>query len=158
MGQSLPKLALRPYLAPDTPTLAQIFVAAIQELTGDDYSEAQQEAWASAAEDEDEFGKKLAGELTLGPSPGTSALEVDLAFEADSLWIAAGAPNVAEHPWGPPAAGQKVYRPERRTLFVGLSPGTYTLVAHSWSGGEDGDLVIQRRIQVPAPGSVRLER
>jgi|GEM_PF-6729305 protocatechuate 3,4-dioxygenase beta subunit len=100
----------------------------------------------------------LAGELTLGPSPGTSALEVDLAFEADSLWIAAGAPNVAEHPWGPPAAGQKVYRPERRTLFVGLSPGTYTLVAHSWSGGEDGDLVIQRRIQVPAPGSVRLER
>jgi putative acetyltransferase len=40
-------------------------VAAIQELTGDDYSEAQQEAWAAAAEDEDEFGKKLAGELTL---------------------------------------------------------------------------------------------
>jgi len=65
MGQSLPKLALRPYLAPDTPMLAQIFVAAIQELTGDDYSEAQQEAWAAAAEDEDEFGKKLAGELTL---------------------------------------------------------------------------------------------
>jgi putative acetyltransferase len=45
--------------------LAQIFVAAIQELTGDDYSEAQQEAWVAAAEDEDEFGKKLAGELTL---------------------------------------------------------------------------------------------
>ena len=45
--------------------LAQIFVAAIQELTGDDYSEAQQEAWASAAEDEEAFGKKLAGELTL---------------------------------------------------------------------------------------------
>jgi putative acetyltransferase len=65
MGQSLPKLALRPYLASDTPMLAQIFVAAIQELTGDDYSEAQQEAWAAAAEDEDEFGKKLAGELTL---------------------------------------------------------------------------------------------
>ena len=65
MGQSLPKPALRPYLASDTPMLAQIFVAAIQELTGDDYSEAQQEAWAAAAEDEDEFGKKLAGELTL---------------------------------------------------------------------------------------------
>jgi len=45
--------------------LAQIFVAAIQELTGDDYSEAQQEAWSSAAEDEEAFGKKLAGELTL---------------------------------------------------------------------------------------------
>ena len=65
MGQSLPKPALRPYLAADAPLLAAIFVAAIQELTGDDYSEAQQEAWAAAAEDEDEFGKKLAGELTL---------------------------------------------------------------------------------------------
>jgi putative acetyltransferase len=65
MGQSLPKPALRPYLASDTPMLAQIFVAAIQELTGDDYSEAQQEAWAAAAEDEEAFGKKLAGELTL---------------------------------------------------------------------------------------------
>jgi|SRR5262245_51583597 len=65
MGQSLPKPALRPYLASDTPMLAAIFVAAIQELTGDDYNEAQQEAWASSAEDEDAFGKKLAGELTL---------------------------------------------------------------------------------------------
>jgi putative acetyltransferase len=65
MGQSLPKPALRPYLASDAPMLAQIFVAAIQELTGDDYNEAQQEAWAAAAEDEDAFGKKLAGELTL---------------------------------------------------------------------------------------------
>ena len=33
--------------------LAAIFVAAIQELTGDDYSEAQQEAWAPAADDEE---------------------------------------------------------------------------------------------------------
>jgi len=45
--------------------LAAIFVAAIQELTGDDYSEAQQEAWAAVADDEAAFGKKLAGELTL---------------------------------------------------------------------------------------------
>jgi putative acetyltransferase len=45
--------------------LAAIFVAAIQELTGDDYGEAQQEAWASAADDEEQFGKKLAGGLTL---------------------------------------------------------------------------------------------
>ena len=48
MGQALPKPALRPFLAADTPVLAAIFVAAIEELTGDDYSEAQQEAWASA--------------------------------------------------------------------------------------------------------------
>jgi len=65
MGQSLPKPALRPFLPADTPLLAAIFFAAIQELTGDDYSEAQQEAWATAAEDEAAFGKKLAGELTL---------------------------------------------------------------------------------------------
>ena len=65
MGQALPKPALRPFLPTDTPVLAAIFVAAIQELTGDDYGEAQQEAWASAADDEEEFGKKLAGELTL---------------------------------------------------------------------------------------------
>jgi putative acetyltransferase len=65
MGQALPKPALRPYLAADTPILAAIFVAAIEELAADDYSEAQQEAWASAAEDEEKFGKRLADELTL---------------------------------------------------------------------------------------------
>ena len=52
-------------LPSDTPMLAAIFVASIQELTGDDYSEAQQEAWAAAAEDEEAFGKRLAGQLTL---------------------------------------------------------------------------------------------
>ena len=65
MGQVLPKPALRPFLPADTPILAAIFVAAIEELTGDDYSEAQQQAWAETAEDEAAFGKKLAGELTL---------------------------------------------------------------------------------------------
>src|SRR6185437_7111348 len=40
-------------------------VAAIEELTGDDYSEEQQEAWAASADDEQQFGKRLAGELTL---------------------------------------------------------------------------------------------
>jgi putative acetyltransferase len=57
--------ALRPFLPADTPVLAAIFAAAIEELTGDDYSSEQQEAWASVADDEGEFGKKLAGELTL---------------------------------------------------------------------------------------------
>jgi putative acetyltransferase len=65
MGQALPKPALRPFLAADTPVLAAIFAASIEELTGEDYSEAQQQAWASAAGDENEFGKRLAGELTL---------------------------------------------------------------------------------------------
>jgi putative acetyltransferase len=65
MGQALPKPALRPFLAEDTPVLAAIFAAAIEELTGEDYSEAQQQAWASAADDEELFGNRLAGELTL---------------------------------------------------------------------------------------------
>jgi putative acetyltransferase len=52
-------------LAEDTPMLAAIFAASIEELTGDDYSEAQQEAWVQAAEDEEAFGKRLAGQLTL---------------------------------------------------------------------------------------------
>ena len=65
MGQALPKPALRPFLAADTPVLAAIFAASIEQLTGDDYSEAQQEAWASAADDEENFGKRLASELTL---------------------------------------------------------------------------------------------
>jgi putative acetyltransferase len=65
MGQALPKPALRPFLAEDTPVLAAIFAASVEELTGDDYSEAQQQAWASAADDEEQFGQRLAGQLTL---------------------------------------------------------------------------------------------
>jgi putative acetyltransferase len=65
MGQALPKPALRPMLAEDAPMLAAIFAASIEGLTGDDYSEAQQEAWVQAAEDDVAFGKKLAGQLTL---------------------------------------------------------------------------------------------
>ncbi len=57
--------ALRPFLPADTPVLAAIFTAAIEQLTGDDYSSDQQEAWASVADDEEGFGKKLAGALTL---------------------------------------------------------------------------------------------
>jgi len=64
MGQTLPKPALRPFLAADVPMLAAIFASAIEELTGDDYSEAQQEAWMAAADDE-EFGRRLASDLTL---------------------------------------------------------------------------------------------
>ena len=65
MGQALPKPGLRPFLPADTPVLAAIFTAAVEQLTGDDYGEAQQQAWASVADDEEAFGKRLAGELTL---------------------------------------------------------------------------------------------
>src|SRR5947207_15684968 len=65
MGQTLPKPALRPFLAADTPILAAIFAASVLELTGDDYSEPQQEAWAATVVDEDAVGKRLAGQVTL---------------------------------------------------------------------------------------------
>ena len=60
-----PTFALRPFLVEDTPLLAEIFRASIAELTADDYSEGQQEAWASAADDEEEFARRLDGQLTL---------------------------------------------------------------------------------------------
>ena len=60
-----PKLALRPFLPADASTVAEIFRESIAELTADDYSEAQQEAWASAADDEAQFAQKLGKQLTL---------------------------------------------------------------------------------------------
>src|SRR5260370_30526672 len=65
MAQALPKPALRPFLAEDTPVVGAIFAASIEELTGDDYTDAQEEAWASVGDEEDQFGKRLASELTL---------------------------------------------------------------------------------------------
>ena len=40
-----------PFCRQDAPMLAEIFRASIEELTEDDYSPAQQEAWAAAADD-----------------------------------------------------------------------------------------------------------
>ena len=70
----LPKLAMRPLLPTDAPLLAEIFRAAIEELTAEDYSKAQQEAWASAADDEEAFGERLAAELTLVATYGGAAV------------------------------------------------------------------------------------
>jgi putative acetyltransferase len=81
----LPKLALRPMLPTDVPLLAEIFHASIEELTMDDYSEAQQEAWASAADDLEKFGAKLAAELTLVATFGGAA--VGFASLADNTRI-----------------------------------------------------------------------
>jgi putative acetyltransferase len=60
-----PQFALRPFLPADAPVIAEIFRAAIVELTADDYSEAQQEAWAAAAENEADFAQRLDKQLTL---------------------------------------------------------------------------------------------
>jgi putative acetyltransferase len=65
MARAHPTFALRPFLPADAPLLAEIFRASIEELTGDDYSEAQQQAWSEAADDEVAFAARLADELTL---------------------------------------------------------------------------------------------
>lgn len=65
MARAHPKLALRPFLAEDATLLAEIFRASVMGLTEEDYTEAQQQAWASAADDEAAFGKRLGNQLTL---------------------------------------------------------------------------------------------
>src|SRR5512132_2464070 len=64
-ARAKPNPALRPFLPADAPRLAEIFRASIAELTGDDYSEAQQEAWSASADDAGAFAARLAGALTL---------------------------------------------------------------------------------------------
>lgn len=80
MAVAHPKLALRPFLPADATLLREIFRDSIEELTSDDYTEAQQEAWASAADDAAEFRDKLSGQLTLvatleGSPVGFASLE-----------------------------------------------------------------------------------
>jgi putative acetyltransferase len=65
MAQARPQFALRPYLPQDAPMLAEILRASVEELTEDDYNPAQQEAWASVADDMDEFAARLGKHLTL---------------------------------------------------------------------------------------------
>ena len=58
-------VALRPYLPADAKRCAEIFRSSIEELAAEDYNEEQREAWASRADDEQAFGARLAGALTL---------------------------------------------------------------------------------------------
>jgi putative acetyltransferase len=74
MAQAHPKMALRPMLPADVPLLREIFRDSIEEMTAEDYSHAQQEAWAATADDAAEFGKKLAGEVTLVATLAGSAV------------------------------------------------------------------------------------
>jgi len=80
MAVAHPKLGVRPFLPVDAPLLREIFRDSIEELTADDYSEAQQEAWASTANDVGDFTAKLSGQLTLvatleGSAVGFASLE-----------------------------------------------------------------------------------
>jgi putative acetyltransferase len=84
-----PPAGLRPYLPADAPLLAEIFRASVTELTGEDYTAAQQEAWAAAADDEGAFAARLGKELTLvatigGAPVGFAALN---AATIDMLYV-----------------------------------------------------------------------
>ncbi|HEY8005467.1 MAG TPA: GNAT family N-acetyltransferase [Methylocella sp.] len=64
-ASAFPKPSLRPYLTSDLPLLSEIRFAAIEELTVDDYDEAQRRAWAAAADDDEALAQKLEKGLTL---------------------------------------------------------------------------------------------
>jgi putative acetyltransferase len=85
MAQANPKLALRPYLPADAPLLAEIFRASIEELTAEDYGEAQRGVWAAAADDEEAFAARLAQGLTLVATLGGSVVGFASLKGADHL-------------------------------------------------------------------------
>ena len=90
MARAHPKLALRPFLPADAPVSREIFRASIVGLTDEDYTPAQQDAWASAADDEAEFGKRLGSQLTLvGTLEGSPVGFVSLAGKdkIDMLYV-----------------------------------------------------------------------
>lgn len=85
MARGLPQVGLRPFLPADISVLAAIFAASIEELTEDDYSEAQREAWMSVADDEAAFGKRLGSQLTLVATLQGSPVGFISLKEADHL-------------------------------------------------------------------------
>lgn len=56
---------LRPFVLGDTMALRELFAQSIEELTQEDYDEDQRAAWASAAEDAEEFAERLEEMTTL---------------------------------------------------------------------------------------------
>jgi len=80
MAMAHPKVGLRPFLPADVPVLAEIFRASIEEMTADDYNEAQQEVWAATADDEQAFAARLGKQLTLvGTLEGSPVAFISLA-------------------------------------------------------------------------------
>ena len=52
-------------LPADVPVLAAIFQASIEQLTEEDYDDAQRDAWSATADDEAAFGARLTNALTI---------------------------------------------------------------------------------------------
>jgi putative acetyltransferase len=59
------EISLRPYLPADAARCADIFRASIEELTSEDYSADQRDAWAAKADDAGAFAARLVKALTL---------------------------------------------------------------------------------------------
>ena len=85
MAPQVQRPALRPFLPDDVTVLAEIYQASIEELTREDYSEAQQAAWASLADDVEAFGRRLAESLTLVATIGGSTVGFASLKGADHL-------------------------------------------------------------------------
>ena len=64
-ARAKPVFALRPFLPEDTPLLADIFRASVEQLTEDDYTPAQQDAWAAEADDLEGLAERLGKHLAL---------------------------------------------------------------------------------------------
>jgi putative acetyltransferase len=94
-AQANPKLALRPYLPADALLLAEIFRTSVEELTAEDYSEAQRSVWAAIADDEAAFAERLAQELTLVATIGGSVVGFVSLKGADELDLIYVHPAVA---------------------------------------------------------------
>ena len=82
-------VSLRPYLPADARRCGEIFRSSIEELAAEDYSDEQRESWAAHADDEQSFGARLAGALSLlavidGAVAGFASLkgadEIDMLF------------------------------------------------------------------------------
>jgi putative acetyltransferase len=65
MARPKPQFALRPFLPQDTPLLAEILRASVEQLTEEDYTPAQQDAWAAEADDLESFAERLGKHLAL---------------------------------------------------------------------------------------------
>ena len=90
MTSSHLKPGLRPYLPVDAPICAAIAEASIAELTGDDYTESQQEAWIASFPDEDELAQRLSKQLTLIATLGESSVgfaSLEGADHIDMLYV-----------------------------------------------------------------------
>jgi putative acetyltransferase len=90
MARAASPPGLRPFLPSDARTLAALFRASIETLAVDYYDQDQLDAWASAADDEEDFARRLASRLTIvalldGETAGFASLRNNENF--DMLYV-----------------------------------------------------------------------